>query len=283
MADKLWSFLRGFSTLKFYEAAQQGGLNGVAPFTFGAIFATTQNPPLAGQAIFGNSVIIGTGFGITQAPATGIITAFNGTVAQPTGPVVAATAAPLPPATDLTSSENLANAFYSEELAGSTVGTSRSSESPHSVQLVIVHVVVGGSNQIFYVNGHQISSIARGLATSGDPVVIGAGSPGHTIPFEQGWLAGAFYHNDSMAQADILAMTAACFQAKDLVGPSRLVSATDPAYMWSVKRGNFDARANWVSDGSAATPITMVRNGSWNAAIGTLSNVIAADVPLSQI
>lgn len=277
MAQQLWSFIRNFSATKFYEAAQQGSLTGAAPFTFGAIFATEAGAPSTVQTIMANSAALNTGFSLVVNLNT--MSTWNGTAQQTTGPIVAATGAPLPGATDLPTSEDLANAFLSSEYQGSTHGNNRGSNSPKSAQLVMAALsVTAAGNQAFYVNGHQTSAIAVGLATAVNPVAIGVNS-GHLLPADQLWLAGCFYHSGTVyTAAEIAAMFAACSQAKDLVGPSRVVSAVDPTYMWSVKRGNFDLRANWVSDGSAATPITMVRSGLWVPA-GIAGDLLAADVP----
>jgi hypothetical protein len=275
MAANLWSFIRNFSVTKFYEAAQQGSLTGAAPFTFGAIFAFEASAPSTVQTIFGNSALVNTGFSVGASIA---LAAWNGTKVQGTGPIVAATGGSLPPATDLTTTEAVANAFYSAEVMGSTIGTSRGSQSGKTCQLVHVALSVPASgNQAFYVNGHQIGAIAVGLATAVNPIAIGVNS-GHLQPADQLWLAGCFYHNAAYTQAQMALMYAACARARDVVGPSSFSSVADPTYMWSVKRSNFDCRASWVSDGSAATPITMVRSGVWTPT-GVDGDLLAADLP----
>lgn len=284
MADKLWSFIRNFTAGKYYDAAQIGAMNGAAPFSIGAIFATTLNPATTtSQYVFGNSAVVNTGFGIgTNVVTGGVVSAYNGTKQQSTGPILNSTGALLATATDDTSTQLIADAFYSSEVALQTVGTTRGSASPKSSQLVFVGLTVPASgSQVFYVNGQAINSLAVGLATAVNNVGIGVSSA-HTLPCDQTWIAGCFYHNAVYTPQEMAAMFAACSQAKDIVGPSRIISATDPAYMWSVKRGNFDARASWISDGSAATPITMVRTGSWTPT-GIGGDLLAADMQFSQV
>jgi hypothetical protein len=286
MAQQLWSFIRNFSNTKFYDAAQQGSMNGAAPFTIGAIFATveTGDGGSTGGALFQNTNAVGvTGFGLH---ADG--DAANGTVDNGSpGPNTSATGVVLPTATDLTSAENLANAAASALTASITWGTSRGSNRPRSVQLVHLTLTVpAAGDQIVYINGHVVQARAVGLATNPANVTIG-NRPDHAFP-TAAWLAGVYYKAGTVyTSAEIAAMHAACAQAKDLVGPSRYRTASvDPSYMWSVKRGNFDLRANWASDGSAATPITMVRSGAWNPVTvpGSIDgDVFAADVPWMQI
>jgi hypothetical protein len=280
---QLWSFLRNFSASKYYDAVQQGAMNGAAPFSFGAIFATIASPPSAGQAIFANAATVNTGFALNVGPGTGNVTMWNGTIAHNTGPIVASTGAALAPATDLTTSEALANAFFSNENANQTIGTSRGLNSPHSVQLVFAVLTVPATgNQSFYINGHLNNIHAVNLATAVNPVVIGAFSPGHTSPADETWLAGCFYHDAVYSATDVAAMFQASAAAKDLVGPGRYGTALDPKYMWSVKRANFDARANWISDGSALTPITMVQHGIWTTSGATSDVFGGADLPWMQ-
>jgi hypothetical protein len=279
MADKLWSLIRNFSNTKFYECAQIGALTGAAPFTVGAIFASTP-APISGS-IFSNRGS-NVGFGLGLVTATGLISVANGTVIQNTGPINDTTGAVLAAASSTGTSQDLANAFASSEENGAASAGFRGSNSPKSSQLAFVALTVPATgSQTLYVNGHVVHNLAVGLATSSANVTIG-NDPTHISASASLGLVGVFYHNAVYTAAEMATMFAACAQAKDLVGPSGLRTATDPLYMWSVKRGNFDARASWVSDGSAATPIAMSRNGTWTAS-GAGSDVIAADMPWMQL
>jgi hypothetical protein len=153
----------------------------------------------------------------------------------------------------------------------------RGSAGPRSVVLIHVACVVpAAGNQLFFVNGHLVHAKAVGLATNAAKVTIGT-NPAHNVSASTSWIAGCFYHNAAYTADQMASMFAACAQAKDIVG-GIYSSAPTPAYMWSVKRGNFDLRANWVSDGSAATPITMVQSGLWTPN-GIDGDLLAADVP----
>lgn len=277
--SNLWAFIRNFSASKFYESAQIGSLNGGAPFTIGAIFAVVPAP--SSGSIFSNRGV-NTGFSLGTVTGVGVVQAANGTAVQITGPINNTTGAALPDATDLATAEALVNAYKSSALNDIVVADTRGTNSPKTAELVHVALTVPPSgSQVLYVNGQVVHTLAVALASSNANVTIG-NDPTHATANANLWLSGAFYHNSAYTQADIAAMFAASSTAKDLIGPSRLSATVDPLYMWSVKRGNFDARASWVSDGSAATPITMVRNGTWTPT-GAAGDLIAADLSWMQV
>ncbi len=272
----MFAFLRNFSTTKFYSAAQSGVLTGTAPFTFGSLFSIQTvmdaDSEVGGdpQTIFGNAVFGTSGFGHRQlAPAQsasgqpGCIEAAQGTVRQIFGTAEATADATYA----LNPEGDLINYFRANANGQAIGGTTSSAEAatPKPNQVVFMITKIDGTTQDTYINGQLTCSIARNTTTNANPVRIGLTAAGADAATNIDF-AGCFYHSAALTELEIVLMTQAAMMAEDVVNPLSLDSgAVNPDHIWSVKRGNPDGRASWVSTGAAAEAITMARTGTFAA------------------
>ncbi len=270
----MFAFVRGFveanGTSKFYSAAQTGVLTGTAPFTFGSLFSIQSIQDASGaigtspQTIFGNAVFGTSGFGHRQtAPGAtgGKLEAAQGIIQQVFGTSEAAPG----PTYNPTPEAALLGQWRSHLRGELSPGGAATAEFPtvKPNQVVFLITVVDGSNQLTYVNGQLAASVVRSTVTNTNVVGLGARAGGSDAA-EEIDIAGCFYHSTAMTELQVKSMVQAAMQAEDIVNPVNLDSgALNPDHIWSVKRGNPDGRANWFSSGAAATPIAMVRTGTF--------------------
>jgi len=259
MADKAWSFLFNMDGFGFYSAAQAGGLTGIAPFSFGVVFALAA-PQLTDQSIFGNTAVgTATGCAIRVNATAGQIEAANGTVLQPSGTALADA-----DGTYSGNEQNLLNNYKSALTAPAAVvgATPMAWPSPEPYRLIHMHCDVPASgNQNTAINGRRVAQTAVGLATNSNPFRIGIDSATGNGAGASVFIMGCYYNGAVFSPVNIATIYNRILQAKD-VG-STLDGTLD--YIWSVKRGNPDGRDNWVSSGKAATPITMALTGTLSA------------------
>lgn len=273
MSAKAFSFLRAFSTTKYYQAALGGTISGASPFSFGALFALQSITGIPQQqTIFGNAVYGTSGFGLRQVATTGLLSASVGTVSQISGTTAA-------DATNDATSQALANQFKSVENGSAVVATGPTQNflTPRPGHVVHAVVVIDGTNQILYINGQQVQVTAQGVVTNVNPLRLGLNASAANQA-DALLIAGAFYHGAALNEFQVAAMFAGATEAKDIVSPAGYIVAGPVLdYIWSVKNGNPNVAATWPSIG-AQTPINMVQHGTWNYG-GAISDVISADMP----
>ncbi len=173
-------------------------------------------------------------------------------------------------------SDDLFNAFKAQLLNG-IISTQAGALSPRPMKLIHVACTVDdGTAMSVFVNGRLTfldavgSTVVNALAYH-----IGVSTvPGD--PAIESLIAGAWYHSALLPEADIQNIFLATAAAKQIRGPSDLSASGNLDYIWDVKTGNPDARANWASRG-AQTPINMVRNGTW-APTGVAGDCLALDL-----
>jgi len=265
-----FSLLQNFSASKYYEAAQAGSLTGAPSYSVGVLVAPLIQAALATQQyVFGNAPAAGNaGLSFRQAATTAAFQASQGTVVQASGTTLA-------DATDDGSSQALANTFKSVVNGSSVVTTGPVQAFPNlkANAMALAIMVVDGTNQTLVINGAVVAVTARNATTSANPFRIGL-SPDGTLPMDSLGFAGAFYHSAALTVPEILALQAAAAQQQDIpVNTLNSPWATPVTldYVWSTKISNPDARASWVSRGGAASPITMVRHGTWVPGTDTLA------------
>jgi hypothetical protein len=279
-----FSFLRNFSASKYYEAAQAGSLSGAVPFSAGVLFVCQgialkrDGSAMTTQYLFGNAPESDdAGLSFRQLATTGQFHAAQGTVVQNSGPVDSAQAL-MADATGDATSQALANGYKSEELGSLpvTTGTVRQYATPKPSHAVLAIMVVDGTNQLLYINGQLVASTARNTTTSVNAFRFGLAPDAANMPADNCLIAGGFYHSAALTDGNVADLQQVAASQKDVpAGTASLGGALNLDYVWSVKTGNFDARASWVSRGGAATPSTMTRHGSWSAS----DDVLSADCP----
>ncbi len=282
----MFALLRNFSTTKFYEAAQAGALTGAAPFTAGVLFRTGLVIPANTEYLFGNAPEAATtGLSFRQLITTGQFQAQQGTTIQNSGPVDTAQAV-MADATADASAQALANSYKSTALGSQPVTTDdvRTFDTPKPSHMVFAVMVVDGANQLLYINGQLVKSLGRSTTLSAEAFRIGLAPDATNMPCVTTDIAGCFYHSAALTTPNVAFLQAAAVAAQDV--PTTLSGFGVPSsptldYVWSVKTGNPDCRASWVSRGGATTPITMTRNGTWVPANTSVAqaDVYAADYP----
>jgi hypothetical protein len=263
----MFSALGAFSAQNFYSCPKSGTISGAAPFTAGVLFSLGAfvGP---GQGLFGDFDVGGpSGFLFAQtlgsaglntlAQITGTMGGYeqdsgpNGTVGspinQPAGALYDANA------------QNAINSLLTGLGANTGLaGTQRNFTTPNLNRMCLLTQVYDGVNETLYFNGQAMGSRAYVHSANANPLVIGNA----LFPATFAVIAGAFYHSAALDQAFNGAIMAACALKDDMLSPAVYYgSAFDLDYVWSVKTGCYDARANWYSKG-LQTPIAMVRSGA---------------------
>lgn len=284
-AKSAFSLLRAFSGTKFYEAAQAGSLSGAVPFSMGALVVPHIVGGFPTQYVFGNAPGAGnSGCSIRQLTTTGQWQTQQGTTVQDSGTLAA-------DATNDATSQVLANQFKSD-VSGNlpvTTGPERVWDTLRPNMAALIVMTIDDTNQNTYVNGQLVAVTARDVTTSVNPFRMGLAPDGGSTEANAVSIAGAFYHGAALNAGQVIILQAACMDAKDIIADLRGFGGSPAGvldYVWSVKQGNFDCRANWASVGGAATPINMVRHGTWfPTGVGNsgFSDVYSADFPWSRV
>ncbi len=284
----MWALLRDFSTTKYFEAAKAGLLDGQPPFTFGAIFALRNSNAADERTIFGDADVGVDGFNLGH----GTINVGDQVIAR-SGTVVGVSGSDDNDATAVADADgtyaatpeaNLINRgkAYLDPLAA--IGGNFVWPSPRAMQLLYVAVAVpAAGNMTVICNGKIVSQQAVGNVVNANPIRIGIDSTG-ALPFDDGLLAGCFYHSDDLFGSSIRTLAEhwqECQRAQDLVNFGSYLSpaVTSIDYLWSVKRSRlWDGRTTWASDGAQAS-IDMVKQGATPLDVaGANSDVLAADL-----
>src|SRR5882672_1888749 len=212
MADRMWSFLTGFTVGKYYEAAQSGDLIGAAPFSFGAVFSLKDI--VASNVIFGNAVFGTSGAGL-RINSGALLNAANGTISQLSGTALANADGTYGQTPEGDLINNYKSSLMSDvgQIAGAFAWP-----TPRADHIVHIHVNVPASgNQSTYVNSRLVAATAVGLVTNANPFRIGVGESAAN-PAAGVLLAGCYYNNAVLTAAQVATIFRQSTDAKDCAG-----------------------------------------------------------------